>query len=179
MSEVNPHAGAATGVHRTDKDASSNQDPHADFHVPMSTYWIIIIALMVLLIITVVAAFLPLGVLNMPVAMLIATIKATLVILYFMHVKFSSRLTKVFVAASFLWLVILFAMTFMDYYTRDWLSNSRGWNDNPVKAAYDAGSANYHHVGDKETHGEKALEKNPGGKHVGDAPAGTTHAPKQ
>ena len=165
----------ATGAHRTDKDASSNQDPHADFHVPMSTYWIIIIALMVLLIVTVIAAFLPLGPLNMPVAMLIASIKATLVILYFMHVKFSSRLTKVFVAGSFLWLLILFGMTFMDYQTRDWLSNSRGWNDNPVKSAYDAGSKDYHHGGSDKTHGENAREENPGGKHVGDAPAGTTH----
>ena len=136
MSDIT-HGTPDSGVHRVDKDASSNQDPHADFHVPMSTYWIIIIALMVLLIVTVIAAFLPLGVLNMPVAMLIATIKALLVILYFMHVKFSSRLTKVFVAGSFLWLGILFVMAFGDYYTRQWSPNSRGWDDNPVKATYD------------------------------------------
>src|SRR4051794_9758656 len=121
MSEVS-HA-VATGAHRTDKDASSNQDPHAEHHVSMTTYWVIFIALMVLLIVTVAAAFVNLGEMNMIVAMTIAGIKAALVILYFMHVKFASRLTKVFVAASFTWLAILFGLSFMDYISRDWLSN--------------------------------------------------------
>jgi cytochrome c oxidase subunit IV len=164
MSEVTQ--AVAAGAHRVDKQASSNQDPHGEFHVPMSTYTIIFILLMVLLVVTVVAAFINLGEANMIVAMLIASIKAALVILYFMHVKFASRLTKVFVAASFVWLSIMFVMTFMDYISRDWLSNSRGWNDNPVKSAYNAGSA--------RDHGKE----NTGGKHVGDAPAGTTHDPK-
>lgn len=148
MSEVTQ--AVATGAHRTDERASSNADPHAEFHVPMSTYVVIIVALMVLLVVTVIAAFLPLGFLNMPVAMTIATIKAVLVILYFMHVKFSSRLTKVFVAASFLWLAILFVMTFGDYLSREWSPNSRGWDDNPVKATYD-GYAREH---DEEDHAE-------------------------
>jgi cytochrome c oxidase subunit IV len=145
MSEVTQ--AVAAGAHRVDKQASSNQDPHGEFHVPMSTYLAIFIALMVLLVVTVVAAFIPLGEANMIVAMIIASLKAALVILYFMHVKFASRLTKVFVAASFVWLAIMFVMTFMDYISRDWLSNSRGWSDNPVKAAYDAGVA-------RDGHGE-------------------------
>ncbi len=151
MSEVT--RAVASGAHRQDKHASSNTDPHGEFHVSMATYWLIFWALMVFLVITVVAAFIPLGPLNMPVAMLIASIKAILVILYFMHVKFASRLTKVFVAASFLWLAILFVLTFQDYMTRGWLSNSRGWDDNPVKAAYDAGTAHAHedHKGDAKT----------------------------
>ena len=163
MSEVTN--AVATGTHRVDRDASSNQDPHAEFSVPMSTYNLIFILLMVGLVVTVIAAFIDLGPLNMPVAMLIATVKAALVVLYFMHVKFASRLTKVFVAASFLWLVILFAMTFMDYFSREWLSNSRGWNDNPVKSAYNAGSA--------RDHGKE----NTGGKHTGDPAAGQAHDP--
>ena len=57
MSEVT-HA-VATGAHRTDKHASSNQDPHGEFHVSMATYNIIFIWLMVLLVVTVVAAFIP------------------------------------------------------------------------------------------------------------------------
>jgi cytochrome c oxidase subunit IV len=164
MSEVS-HA-VATGAHRVDKDASSNQDPHAEHHVPMSTYTIIIILLMVGLIVTVIAAFIPLGPFNMPVAMLIASAKAALVILYFMHVKFASRLTKVFVAASFTWLAILFGITFFDYISRGWLSNSRGWEDNPVKAAYDDGV--------KRDHGHDAAKDNTGGKHPGDPAAGET-----
>jgi cytochrome c oxidase subunit IV len=158
MSEVTQ--AVASGVHRTDERASSNQDPHGEFHIPMSTYVFVFIWLMVLLIVTVVAAFINLGEANMIVAMLIATIKAALVILYFMHVKFASRLTKVFVAASFLWLSIMFVMTFGDYISREWLSNSRGWEDNPVKAAYDEGTG----------HGKK----NKGGAHTGDPAAGET-----
>lgn len=142
MSEVSN--AVASGAHRVDKDASSNADPHAQHHIPMATYNVIIILLMVGLIVTVIAAFIPLGELNMIVAMTIASVKALLVILYFMHVKFSSRLTKVFVAASFLWLTILFALTWPDYLSRGWLSNSRGWEDNPVKAAYNAGTAHEH-----------------------------------
>src|SRR5688572_4669926 len=116
MSEVT--RAVETGAHRTDERASSNQDPHAEFHIPMSTYWAVMAALMVLLVVTVIAAFVDLGPFNMPVAMAIATVKAVLVILYFMHVKFASRLTKVFVAATFIWLAILFVMTFGDYYAR-------------------------------------------------------------
>jgi cytochrome c oxidase subunit 4 len=151
MSEVT-HA-VATGAHRTDERASSNMDPHADFHVSMTTYRLVFAALMVLLVVTVAAAFVPLGFLNMPVAMLIASVKAVLVILFFMHVKFASRLTKVFVAATFLWLAILFVMTFGDYLSRDWSPNSRGWDENPVKAAYDAGSAKRHGHGGAADHG--------------------------
>ena len=51
MSEVSQ--AVAAGAHRTDKYASSNQDPHAEFHVPMSTYLMVFIALMVLLVVTV------------------------------------------------------------------------------------------------------------------------------
>ena len=162
MSEVTN--AVATGAHRVDKHASSNQDPHGEFHVSMATYNMVFLALMVGLIVTVWAAFINLGPLNMPVAMLIATIKAALVVLYFMHVKFASRLTKVFVAASFLWLVILFVMTFMDYHTRHWLSNSKGWNDNPVMSDYDKGTEHLHQK-----------DHNTGNKHETDPAAGETH----
>src|SRR4051812_46644406 len=155
MSEVSQ--AVATGAHRVDKDASSNQDPHAEHHVPMSTYTIIIVLLMLGLIVTVIAAFIPLGEMNMIVAMAIASAKAALVILYFMHVKFASRLTKVFVAASFTWLAILFGITFMDYISRGWLSNSRGWEDNPIKNAYDAGTGE----GQNE-----AAKQSPGAQHT-------------
>jgi cytochrome c oxidase subunit 4 len=145
MSETS--TAAAAGAHRVDKDASSNADPHAGHHVPMSTFNVVIILLMALLVVTVIAAFIPLGELNMIVAMTIACIKAMLVMLFFMHVKYSSRLTKVFVSASFLWLAILFALTFPDYISRGWLSNSRGWEDNPIKNAYEAGTAHAKHGG--------------------------------
>ena len=132
MSEVSN--AVATGAHRVDKDASSNADPHAQHHVPMSTYWIIIIALMVGLIITVIAAFIPLGEFNMIVAMLIASVKALLVILYFMHVKYASPLVKIFVIAGFVWFFIALGLTFTDYLTRPWLPQSAGWQDHPLRA---------------------------------------------
>ncbi|HEV2829348.1 MAG TPA: cytochrome C oxidase subunit IV family protein [Pyrinomonadaceae bacterium] len=61
------------------------------------------------------------GQLNVIIAMTIAVIKATLVVLYFMHVRYSSRLIWVVFTSALFWLVILFALTFSDYWTRNWL----------------------------------------------------------
>jgi cytochrome c oxidase subunit 4 len=89
---------------------------------PLSTYLTIFTALMVLSAITVGAAFVDLGSFNPVVALAIAGLKATLVILYFMHVKYSSRLTKLTVVLSMFFVAILFAETLMDYATRGWLN---------------------------------------------------------
>ena len=106
------------------------EEHSATEHVSLATYLIVFAALMILLIITVaVAFFVHAGDLNLIIALVIATIKAALVVLFFMHVKYASRLTKIFVCAAFLWLAILFALTFADYLTRGWLPNSRGWTD--------------------------------------------------
>lgn len=61
------------------------------------------------------------GSLNVVIALTIAVIKATLVVLYFMHVRYSSRLIWVVFASALFWLGILFALTLSDYWTRDWL----------------------------------------------------------
>ena len=58
---------------------------------------------------------------NAVVALTIAVIKGLLVVLYFMHVRYSSRLTMVFVAAGFIWLIIMVALTLSDYLTRPWI----------------------------------------------------------
>lgn len=87
---------------------------------PKSVYYSIFAALMILTGVTVGAAFVNLGALNFPVALAIAIIKATLVVLFFMHVKYSSHLTKLVVMTSLFFLVILLAETFMDYATRGW-----------------------------------------------------------
>ncbi|HEV2912769.1 MAG TPA: cytochrome C oxidase subunit IV family protein [Pyrinomonadaceae bacterium] len=55
---------------------------------------------------------------NTVVALTIAVVKATLVVLYFMHVRYSSRLTWVIVVAGFFWLGIMFVLTMSDYATR-------------------------------------------------------------
>ena len=85
---------------------------------PKSTYYAIFGALMVLTVVTVGAAFLNLGSLNFPVAMAIATTKATLVILFFMHAKYSSRLTKLWIMTAMYFLFILLALTLTDYWSR-------------------------------------------------------------
>ena len=85
---------------------------------PKSVYYSIFGALMVLTAVTVFAAYVNLGNFNAPVALGIATFKATLVVLFFMHVKYSSRLTKLIVLTSLFFLLILVGETMMDYATR-------------------------------------------------------------
>ena len=62
------------------------------------------------------------GKLNVIIALTIAVIKATLVVLYFMHARYSSRLIWVVFTSALFWLAILFAFTFSDYWSRGWLS---------------------------------------------------------
>jgi cytochrome c oxidase subunit IV len=62
------------------------------------------------------------GPLNAVVALTIACIKAGLVVLYFMHMRYSSRLIWVVFGSALFWLAIMFALTFSDYSTRDWLA---------------------------------------------------------
>ena len=71
---------------------------------------------------TVLAAFRDFpGPLNAVVALTIAVVKATLVVLYFMHVRYSPRLIALVIAAGLFWLAIMFALTISDYSTRGWL----------------------------------------------------------
>ena len=88
--------------------------------VPPRVYITIFLALMVLTTVTVWVAFLDLKFLNVVVALSIAVLKATLVILYFMHVRYSSSLTQVIVVAGILWLLIMIVFTMSDYLTRGW-----------------------------------------------------------
>ena len=92
--------------------------------IPKKTYYLIFAILMVLLALTVAVAYVDLGrTLNIIIAMTIAVVKATLVLLYFMHVRYSSRLTWIFVAAGFFWFLILVGLTFSDYASRGWLGD--------------------------------------------------------
>jgi cytochrome c oxidase subunit IV len=90
--------------------------------VSIKLYSAIFGALLVMTLATAGAAFIDLGGnLNTVVAMLIAACKALLVILFFMHVRYSSRLTWVFVGAGFFWLMILLSLTLADVLSRRWL----------------------------------------------------------
>jgi cytochrome c oxidase subunit 4 len=102
---------------------------HASAHghiSPKSTYYAIFGALMVLTGITVAVAFVHLGRANFPVAIAIAITKATLVVLFFMHVKYSSRLTKMVVGMAFFFLGILLLLTLTDYLSRGWFTSPSG-----------------------------------------------------
>jgi cytochrome c oxidase subunit IV len=91
--------------------------------VSVRVYITIFLVLLAGTALTVVAAFYDFPwKLNTIVALTIASVKATFVVLYFMHVRYSSRLVWVIVAAALFWMAILFALTFSDYSTRDWIS---------------------------------------------------------
>src|SRR5215467_14516686 len=88
--------------------------------VPKRIYYTIYFVLLVCTYVTWQIAFFDLGPLNTIAALAIAVFKAVLVVLFFMHVKYSTRLTWVVVLASIFWLGILLSLTFGDYLTRGW-----------------------------------------------------------
>lgn len=90
---------------------------------PTRLYIAIFAALMVLTVVTILVARINLGALNFPVAISIAIVKATLVILFFMHLKYSSKLTKLVLATGFFFLLILFTLTLTDYLSRGWMTS--------------------------------------------------------
>ncbi len=90
--------------------------------VSVRIYVTIFLVLLVGTLLTVLAAFQDFpGPLNTIVALTIAVAKATFVVLYFMHVRYSSRLVWVIVASALFWMALLFALTFSDYWTRCWI----------------------------------------------------------
>jgi len=105
----------------------------ADHHVvPLRIYYGVFAALLVLTFLTVEAARYDLGhpewgsvrvPLNVIAALAIAVVKATLVVLYFMHVRYSTRLVWLGVAAAVFFLLIMFGLSGADYITRGWLGN--------------------------------------------------------
>jgi cytochrome c oxidase subunit 4 len=87
-------------------------------HPTPGLYLVILLALVIGTCLTWGIAFIDLGVWNPVVALTIAVIKAVLVILFFMHVKYSSKLTKLTISAGFFWLMIMITMSLTDYATR-------------------------------------------------------------
>jgi cytochrome c oxidase subunit IV len=79
----------------------------------------IFLSLMVLTAATVAAAYVNLGAFNIVIALAIASLKATLVVLYFMHVRYSPKRTHMVIIAAVFWLAIMLALTLSDYVTRD------------------------------------------------------------
>ncbi len=90
-------------------------------------YIAVFAALVILTLATTRVAFVDLGPLNPVIALSIAVCKGSLVVLYFMHARYSPRLTWVFIGAGVLWLAILIAFTLSDVLTRGWLPIPAPW----------------------------------------------------
>ena len=91
---------------------------------PKSLYYLIFLALMVGTALTVLVAKFDLGALNNVVMLTVACAKALLVILFFMHLRWGSRLTWVVAGSGFFWLLILFSITMADYMSRGWIAGT-------------------------------------------------------
>jgi cytochrome c oxidase subunit 4 len=102
-------------------DLNITNPEHAEHHIvtPLD-YLFVYIALVIGTILTVIAADIDLGVLNPIIALGIACTKACIVILFFMHVKYQSRLVKLTVSAGFFTFLVLITMTLTDYMSRAW-----------------------------------------------------------
>ncbi len=91
---------------------------------PKRMYYLVFAALIAGTILTYAAAKVDMGPLNNIVMLTIACTKATLVILFFMHVRWSTRLTWVVAMSGFFWLLILFGIGMSDYLTRGWVQGT-------------------------------------------------------
>jgi cytochrome c oxidase subunit IV len=87
---------------------------------PRKIYFIVYLVLLILLAATVGVAYIEIGTLNLVIALFIAFTKAALVIMFFMHVFYSTQLTKIFVLTAILFLILLAELTMADYLTRSW-----------------------------------------------------------
>ena len=103
-------------------DAANVTNPeHSEHHIVTPRIYLMVFGTLLLFTaLTVVAAYVDLGVLNPIVALGIASFKAVVVILFFMHVKYQSRLVKLTVAAGFFTFLVLITMTLSDYISRAW-----------------------------------------------------------
>jgi cytochrome c oxidase subunit 4 len=95
--------------------------------IPKKTYFVVFAALLVLTALTTYAATVDLGPLNTVVALIIAMCKASLVALFFMHLRWSGRLTQIVAVAALFWLAILLTLTLNDYHSRQWTPAAEGW----------------------------------------------------
>ncbi|HEV2763713.1 MAG TPA: cytochrome C oxidase subunit IV family protein [Pyrinomonadaceae bacterium] len=94
--------------------------------VGRNVYFAVFGALLVFTVLTVLAAQVDFGPLNNVIAMTIAVTKATLVILFFMHVRYGSKLLMLVVVSGFFWLAIMLVLTLSDYRSRQWFGPSSG-----------------------------------------------------
>jgi cytochrome c oxidase subunit IV len=103
---------------------------HTEHIVPVSTYLLVFLALMIGTAVTTWVAYIDLGKWNTVVALVIAFCKMILVVLFFMHVKYATGLTRVIIIAGFFWLGIMITLSCSDELTRTWEIVPQGWLGN-------------------------------------------------
>jgi cytochrome c oxidase subunit 4 len=96
--------------------------------VPVKTYIAVFVALILLTALTTGVAYIDLGPFNTVAALLIAVTKMLLVVLFFMHIKYGSGMTRIVIIAGVFWLAILMALTLADELTRGWTPTPGPWN---------------------------------------------------
>jgi len=96
--------------------------------VPQKTYIMVFVGLIGLTVLTTAVAFVDLGAFNTVVALFIAVCKMSLVVLFFMGVKYSGGLIRTIVIAGFFWLALLIGFTMSDYRTRGWTPTPQAWS---------------------------------------------------
>ena len=108
--------------HEPHGSPQAHDQAERDAHTPSrKPYFLTFAFLITMTFLTVVVARFNLGPLNDVVALTIAVLKGTAVVLFFMHVRHSSKLTKLTVVSGFLWLAFMIFITLSDYWTRGWL----------------------------------------------------------
>lgn len=108
---------------------------HAHAHVhPKFFYVKVFLALIVLTAVTTAVAYLDLGAFNTVVALVIAVCKASLVVLFFMHLKEQVGMTRVVIVAALLWLAVLIGITMSDHFTRLWVPSNGSWQTSAMIA---------------------------------------------
>lgn len=93
-----------------------------DHEVSLRAYLLTFGVLVALLGAAVGAAYLPLGRMHLTVTLIIAAVKALIIMMIFMHLRFSSRLTWAFAMGAFVWLALMMTLTLSDYLSRGWLN---------------------------------------------------------
>lgn len=104
--------------------------------LPKKIYFVVFAALIVLTALTTGIAFIDLGPFNTVVALVIAVCKGTLVVLFFMHLKYQTGMTRVVIIAALIWLSVLIGITMSDVFTRPWTEKGSAWERSSVITPY-------------------------------------------
>lgn len=107
--------------------ATHGQHTFHEHVVPISTYIGVFVTLLIATGLTTWVAFQDLGSWNVVVALVIAVCKATLVVLFFMHVKYNKGLSRIVLVGAVFWLGIMITFTLSDELTRGWGVNPQAW----------------------------------------------------